>query len=92
MFGDLFSHIRQCRSMEEVLEADDNLEYARYICGFHIMGMGTSVVDENLCPLEWYYPSCQQRVKDSNIWDHYLILDAASPMDFWRASTINSLG
>ena len=92
MFGDMFPHLHGCVSMEEALEADDILDYARYICGFHIQGMGQSIVDENLCPLDWYYQSCQQRMKDPNVWDHYLILDAVSPVDFWKASTIKYLG
>ena len=75
-----------------VLEADDILDYARYICGFHIQGMGQSIKDENLCPLDWYYQSCQQRMKDPNVWDHYLLHDQVSPVDFWKAKTVMSLG
>ena len=92
MFGDMFSHLHGCVSMEEALEADDILDYARYICGFHIKGMGKSTVDVNLCPLEWYYQSSQQHYRDPNVWEHYLILDAVSPVDFWKATEVKYLG
>ena len=78
--------------MEEVLEADGIADYHRFICGFHIRGMAKSLVDVNLCPLEWYYQSAAQRMKDRNVWSHYLILDVVSPVDFWKASTIKELG
>ena len=81
MFGDLFPHILQGGSMEEVLEADDILDYERYICGFHIHEQGKSIVDKNLCPLDWYYQTFEQRMKDPNVWEHYPILDVVSPVD-----------
>ena len=84
MFGDLFDvpNMHQCRCMEDVWEAAGIFDYHRLICGYHIHGMAKSLVDEKLCPLDWYYQSASLPLKYPDQWEHYLILDQVSPVDF----------
>ena len=94
MFGDLFDlpDMNRCRSMEDVLEAAGIVDYHRFICGYHIKGMGKSLIDEKFCPLDWYYQSASLRLKYPDQWDHYLILDQVSPADFWKGTFLQELG
>ena len=94
MFGDLFDvpNMHQCRCMEDVWEAAGISDYHRFICGYHIHGMAKSLVDEKLCPLDWYYQSASLRLKYPDQWEHYLILDQVSPADFWKGKVVQYLG
>ena len=94
MFGDLFDFpdMHRCRCMEDVLEAAGIEDYHRFICGYHIKGMGKSHVDEKFCPLDWYYQSASLRLKYPDQWDHYLILDQVCPADFWKGTILQQLG
>ena len=95
MFGDAFFHVRDMHRldcMEDVLESDGIADYHRFICGFHIHGIDVSHVDPALCPLDWYYQTDTQRIRDPDVWDHYLLLDQVSPVDFWKAEVLRSIG
>ena len=82
----------RCASMEDVLEAAGLADYERYICGFHIHRKSVSLVDARLCPLDWYYQDTAQRLRDPDVWDHYLILDQVSPVNFWKAKVVTHVG
>ena len=90
MFGELFDvpNMHRCTCMEDVLEAAGVYDYHRFICGFHIKGMGKSEVREDYCPLDWYYQSASLRLKYPDQWEHYLILDQVSPADFWKGTVV----
>ena len=94
MFGDLFDvpNMHQCRCMEDVWEAAGISDYHRFICGYYIHGMEKSLEDEKLCPLDWYYQSAEQRMKNPDLWEHYLILDQVSPVDFWKGRQCQYIG
>ena len=92
MFGDVFDVAHKCRSMEEVWEAAGILDYHRFICGYHIHGVEKSLVDEKLCPLDWYYQSAELRMSNPDLWEHDLILDQVSPVDFWKGRQCQYIG
>ena len=94
MFGDLFEfdNMHRCRSIEDVMETAGIIDYHRFICGFHLRGMGKSMLNPQLCPLDWYYQSASQRLRDPDVWEHYLLLDQASPGDFWKSVTVSHIG
>ena len=78
--------------MEDVLEAAGISNYHRFICGYHIHGMAESRVDPALCPLDWYYQTDKQRMKDADVWDHCLLLDQVSPVTFWQSEVLQRVG
>ena len=92
IFGDVFETVDKCRSMEEVWEAFGITDYHRFICGYHIHGLAESLVDEKLCPLDWYYQSAELRMQNPDLWDHYLILDQVSPVNFWKGRKCEHVG
>ena len=92
IFGDLFDDGHKCRSMEEVWEASGISDYHRFICGYHIHGVEKSLVDEKLCPLDWYYQTCAQRFRNPDVWDHFILLDQVSPVNFWKSTTFKKIG
>ena len=92
MFGDVFDQVEKYHCMEEVFHANGIHDFHRFICGYHIHRKGKCVVDERLCPLDWYYQSAQQYQDDPNVWEHYLILDQVSPVDFWKGQITQPLG
>ena len=67
-------------------------DYHRFICGYHIHGMAKSLVDEKLCPPDWYYHSASLRLKYPDQWEHYLILDQVSPANFLKGTVVQYLG
>ena len=92
MFGDVFEQVEKYHCMEEVFHAAGIDDFHRFICGYHIHRDEKCLVDERLCPLDWYYQSAQQYQDDPNVWEHYLILDQVSPVDFWKGRITKHLG
>ena len=94
MFGDLFDveNMHQCKCMEDVLEAAGVYDYHRFICGYHIHRMAKSQVRDDFCVLDWYYQPSALRLKYPDVWDHYLLLDQVSPINFYKATTVQWQG
>ena len=92
MFGDVFEQVEKYHCMEEVFHAAGIQDFHRFICGYHIHRDEKCLVDERFCPLDWYYQSAQQYQDDPNVWEHYLILDQVSPVDFWKGQITQPLG
>ena len=94
LFGDMYDveNRHRCTCMEDVLEAVGIVDYERFICGYHLRREAVSQVDKNLCPLDWYYQTCAQRCRNPDVWDHFILLDQVSPVNFWKSTTFKKIG
>ena len=92
MFGDVFQQVEKYNSMEVVSHAGGIDDFHRFICGYHIHRDEKCLVDPQLCPLDWYYQTHDQYQDDADIFEHYLILDQVSPVDFWQGRITMYLG
>ena len=73
---------------ESMLEAAGITEYARFICEYHIHGRAATVYDSKYCALDWYFQSAPDRMDQSNIWEHHLILDQVCPTMYHEAHVV----
>ena len=97
MFADVFDRIpseclKEGGGMESVLEANGITVFDRFICGFHIHGKAVYQESAGICPLDWYYQPNAQRLDDPNMWEHYVLTDQASPVDFYKSNAVKYLG
>ena len=94
-FGAVFQHVQNWenkKGIEDVLEAAGIPVFCRWICGYHIHGMAESLVDKNLCVLDWYFQSNAQRLEDPSIWERYLLRDVVDPAEWWKSKTTTYVG
>ena len=78
----------EVHDMEALLEKDGITQYAKFICGYHIHGAAATSVDPSMCALDWYFQSNAQRVEDSGVWEHHLILDQVCPTNWYKAMVL----
>ena len=78
----------EVKDMESLLVKSGIMNYAKFICGYHIGGQAATECDPGLCALDWYFQSSEQRECDSQVWEHHLILDQVCPTEYYKATVV----